>query len=51
MQDSEFPPWLSELRTCHTVREDGSSIPGFTQRVKDPIAAASWASAAAVAVV
>ena len=27
--------WLSVLRTRHSVREDGGSIPGLTQWVKD----------------
>ena len=31
----EFPLWLSELRTQHSVREDEGWIPGLTQWVKD----------------
>ena len=30
-----FPLWLSRLRTQHSVREDGGSIPGLTHWVKD----------------
>ena len=27
--------WLSELRTQHSVREDGGLIPSLTQHIKD----------------
>ena len=33
---SEFPLWLIGLRTQTSIREDVASIPGLTQRVKDP---------------
>ena len=32
---SEFPLWLSWLRTQHSVHEDVGLIPGLTQWVKD----------------
>ena len=31
----EFPLWLSRLQTGHCLCEDGGSIPGLTQLVKD----------------
>ena len=31
----EFPLWLNRLRTQHSVREDGSVIPGLAQWVTD----------------
>ena len=31
----EFPLWLSELRTRHSISEVAGSIPGLTQWVKD----------------
>ena len=31
----EFPLWLSELRTQHSLRKDVGSIPGLAQCVKD----------------
>ena len=31
----EFPLWLSELGTQHSIHEDASSIPGLVRWVKD----------------
>ena len=39
--EEEFPLWLSRLRTPHSFCEDVGSIPGLTQRVKDPVLPAS----------
>ena len=33
---SEFPLWLSGLRTQQSLRKDVGAIPGLAQRVKDP---------------
>ena len=32
---TEFPLWLSRLRTQHSVREDAGSIPSLDQSYKD----------------
>ena len=36
-QFQEFPLWLSELRTQHSVHEDAGLIPGLAPWVKEPM--------------
>ena len=45
----EFPLWLSRLRTGHSICEDGDSVPGLAQWVKDRALLWLWCRLAATA--